>query len=132
MPDKISITRPFVSWYTKGVYIIDPSRQASVQVCQFIDCDNADGKTWLCNVFTEPSHRGAGLATRLIECAKRYCQRQGITSLYLWCTHAMIPFYKTCGFETINRPKPDSRGNLQYTMVCTIPHAKPHPYDKKH
>lgn len=118
--DKVTITRPFVSWYCQGVYIIDPSRKGSVQVSKFIETDNADDKVWLTNVYVAKPFRHLGIATRCIKAARRYCQRKGIGALYLWCLKDMIKFYEQFGFETTSQHEKDLKGRMQYVMVCTI------------
>lgn len=118
--EKVTITRPFVSWYSQGVYIIDASRAGSVQVCKFIEADDASDKTWLTNVYVAKPFRHKGIATRCINAAKRYCQRKGIGALYLWCVKDMIKFYEQFGFETTSEVDYDSKGTKQYSMVCTI------------
>lgn len=116
-----SIIRPFVSWYSEGVYIIDKSRKASVNVVRFIDCDDADGRTWLTNVFTASEYRNRGIATRLIEVAVDYCRKQQIEALYLFCNREHIPFYEKRGFVDIHSIRTDKYGNAEYTMMRKIP-----------
>lgn len=130
--NKPSITRPFVSWYCQGVYIIDHSRKGSVQVCRFLeeDIDEAE-KVWLCNVYTAVPFRGRGIATRCIRAAIHYCQKHNIGALYLWCKKEMFGFYERFGFELAHHFRMNANGDPVYTMVCTIPPApKPTPKQK--
>lgn len=120
MDREFSVIRPFVSWYSKGVFIIDKSRKASVNVAKFIDCEDADGKTWLMNLFTESECRRRGIATRLIEAAKIYCNKHNVEALYLWCEKELIPFYEKRGFENIHQMKISASGLPMYIMVCPI------------
>ena len=122
---KPTLTRPFVSWYTEGVHIIDPSRRASCEVAKFIDCDQADGKTWLMNLYTAPECRNQGKATRLIEAAKAYCQKKDVRALYLLCENKMIPYYEKRGFENIHQMRVLKTGEVVYTMVCPIKRTRP-------
>ena len=114
------ITRPFVSWYTEGVHIIDPSRKASLEVVKFIDdSKDPDGRTWLMNLYTAAEYRNRGMATRLIEAAKNYCRERNIKDLYLWCELEMIPFYNKRGFRDTHQPIQEY-GRTVYVMVCPI------------
>ena len=122
---KPTLTRPFVSWYTEGVHIIDPSRRASCEVAKFIDCDQADGKTWMMNLYTAPECRNQGKATHLIEVAKVHCQKKDVRALYLWCERDMIPFYEKRGFENIHQMRVLKNGEVVYTMVCPIKEKQP-------
>lgn len=117
---KPTITRPFVSWYTEGVHIIDPSRKASVEVARFIEGKEADGKTWLMNVYTAPEYRNRGMATRLIEAAKNYCRKKSVKALYVWCEMYKIPFYEKRGFRNIHKFGIQKDGTVVYSMVCPI------------
>ena len=121
---KPTLTRPFVSWYTEGVHIIDPSRRASCEVARFIDCYQADGKTWLMNLFTAPECRNQGKATRLIETAKAYCLKKDVLALYLWCERDMIPFYERRGFENIHWTRVVN-GKPTYVLMCPIKEKQP-------
>lgn len=116
---KPTITRPFVSWYTEGVHIIDPSRKASVEVAKFIEGKDADGKTWLMNVYTAPEYRNRGMATRLVQAAKNYCQKKDVRALYLLCEKDMIPFYEKRGFENIHWTRV-LNGKPTYVLMCPI------------
>lgn len=115
-----TITRPFVSWYTEGVHIIDPTRMASVEVAKFIEVEEADGRTWLMNVYTAPECRNRGMATRLIEAAKNYCRKKNIKALYLWCEKKMMPFYRKRGFKDTRQFVIQADGMEGYIMVCPI------------
>lgn len=121
---KPTLTRPFVSWYTEGVHIIDYSRRASCEVAKFIDGAQADGKTWLMNLYTAPECRKQGKATRLIEAAKSYCQRKDVRALYLCCEKGMIPFYERRGFENIHWTKV-ANGKPIYVLMCPIKEKQP-------
>lgn len=114
-----TLTRPFVSWFSESVYIIDPSRRASCEVAKFIDGAQADGKTWLMNLYTAPDCRNQGKATRLIEAAKRYCQKKDVRALYLGCEKDMIPFYEKRGFENIHWTRVVG-GKATYVLMCPI------------
>lgn len=122
--DRPTITRPFTSWYCDCVFIIDATRKGSVQVGKYLDCDEADGKTYLCDVFVHPDYRNRGIATRLINAAKHYCQRKDIHSLYIFCRRSMMSFYEKRGFENIHQMRKGNDGIPLYTMVCPIPSAK--------
>lgn len=119
--DKVTIKLPFVSWYCQGVYIIDPSRQGSVQVSHSLECDvEDDDKTWLTNVYVAVLYRHKGIATRCINAAKQYCQDKGINKLYLWCSENMIEFYERFDFTNTNHTELDAKGRKQYFMVCDL------------
>lgn len=115
-----TITAPFVSWYTEGVHIIDPSRKASLEVAKFIDdSKDPDGRTWLMNLYTAAEYRNRGMATRLIEAAKNYCRERNIKALYLWCELEMIPFYNKRGFRGIHQLIQEY-GRTVHVLVCPI------------
>lgn len=118
--EQVIITRPFVSWYSQGVFIVDISGVGSVQVCKLIESDDASDKTWLANVYVSKPFRCRGIATRLINAAKEYCRNNSIGALYLWCVKDMIKFYEQFGFETIGEVGYDSKGTRLYSMVCVI------------
>lgn len=117
--ERPTITHAFATWHTYGVFIIDKTRKGSAQIAKFVDCDDADGKTWLINLFVMPKYRRHGMATRIIETAKEYCLKRHIAALYLWCDKKMIPFYEKRGFEHL-QTKFGSKGNSTYIMVCPI------------
>ena len=115
-----TITEPFVSWYTEGVHIIDPSQKASLEVVKLIDdSKDPDDRTWLMNLYTAAEYRNKGMATRLIEAAKNYCRERSIKALYLWCELEMIPFYNKRGFRDTHQPIQEY-GRTVYIMVCPI------------
>ena len=116
-----TITAPFVSWYTEGVHIIDPSRKASLEVVKFIDgSKNPDDRTWLMNLYTAAECRNRGMATRLIETAKNYCRKKSVKALYVWCEMDKIPFYEKRGFRNIHKFGIQKDGTVVYSMVCPI------------
>ena len=114
-----SITRPFTSWYSEGVFIIDNTRKGSVRVKRSVDCKD-DGKTFLVDVFVSPEMRGQGIATKLIEAAKEYCKKKKVEELYLYCDNGMIPFYEKRGFENVHEMVQGVDGNPYYTMKCRL------------
>lgn len=121
--EEVTITRPFVSWYCRCVYIIDASRKGSVQILRELEAENEPekaNKIWLCNVYVEKPYRNRGIAAKLIKAAKRYCQRKNVKALYLWCKKDMFKFYEQFGFENTHQSAKDAQGNMLYTMVCTI------------
>lgn len=72
-------------------------------MARFIEGKDADGKTWLMNVYTAPECRNRGKATRLIEAAKNYCRKKSVKALYVWCEMDKIPFYEKRGFRNIHK-----------------------------
>ena len=50
------------------------------------------------NVFTEPEHRGQGLARRLVEEALAHCRSHDIPTALLHASDAGRPLYETLGF----------------------------------
>lgn len=57
---------------------------------------------YIMNVFTEPEHRGRGLARHLVEEALGYCRTQNIPVAVLHASDAGRPIYETIGFIQTN------------------------------
>jgi len=57
---------------------------------------------YILNVFTEPEHRGQGLAKRLVEAALAYCRAHDIPTAVLHASDAGRPIYESIGFTQTN------------------------------
>lgn len=57
---------------------------------------------YILNVFTEPQHRGNGLARQLVETALAYCRAQDIPTAVLHASDAGRPIYESIGFTQTN------------------------------
>lgn len=57
---------------------------------------------YILNVFTEPEHRGQGLARRLVEEALAYCRAHEIAAAVLHASDAGRPIYERIGFTQTN------------------------------
>lgn len=53
---------------------------------------------YLLSMFTEPDHRGRGLATRIVREAKRWCRENGYRVLTLHASHRGYRVYTRTGF----------------------------------
>lgn len=53
-------------------------------------------------LFVEPETRGLGTATRLVECAVRYCRERGIEIVTLHAAEQARPIYERAGFSESN------------------------------
>jgi GNAT superfamily N-acetyltransferase len=56
------------------------------------------------NVYTEPAHRGRGLAKRLMEEIHAFCRANGITSVALNASQFGQPLYETLGYQVSASP----------------------------
>lgn len=119
---EVTITRPFISWYCINQFIIHKSRQGSVRILKFINHEQADGRTWLCDVYVERGFRHQGIAHRLIEAAISVARRHGVTALYLYCYKGMFPFYESLGFQATGAENPNvpEGQKPQYEMMMPI------------
>jgi ribosomal protein S18 acetylase RimI-like enzyme len=57
---------------------------------------------YVLNVFTEPQHRGQGLARRLVEECIGYCRAHEIRTVVLHASDAGRPIYDAMGFTVTN------------------------------
>jgi GNAT superfamily N-acetyltransferase len=53
---------------------------------------------YVCNVYTEPAHRGHGLAHRLVQECVNECRRRRLTVVALHASSAGRPIYEEMGF----------------------------------
>jgi GNAT superfamily N-acetyltransferase len=56
------------------------------------------------NVYTEPAHRGRGLARRIMTEIHGWCRAEGITSLALNASQAGEPLYASMGYMVTTSP----------------------------
>jgi GNAT superfamily N-acetyltransferase len=56
------------------------------------------------NVYTEPAHRGRGLARRVMGAIHDWCRAEGITSLALNASQAGEPLYTSLGYSITTSP----------------------------
>jgi GNAT superfamily N-acetyltransferase len=59
---------------------------------------------WVFNVYVEPTHRGHGLARRLMEAMHAWCGEQGIGRLALNATEAGAHIYRALGYGVVPEP----------------------------
>ncbi len=60
---------------------------------------NAGRRPYLLSMFTEPSHRGHGLATRIVQEAVRWSAEHGFPAIALHASDAGRGVYEKLGFE---------------------------------
>jgi len=56
------------------------------------------------NVYTEPAHRGRGLARRVMEVIHEFCRAEGIGSLALNASTSGRPLYESLGYHVTQSP----------------------------
>jgi GNAT superfamily N-acetyltransferase len=59
---------------------------------------------WVFNVFVEPTHRGHGLARRLMAAMHAWCSEHGIERLALNATAAGAQVYRALGYGVVPEP----------------------------
>lgn len=57
---------------------------------------------YVCNVYTNPAHRGHGIAHRLVEFCIEECRRRRLTVVALHASDAGRPIYEDMGFKDTN------------------------------
>jgi GNAT superfamily N-acetyltransferase len=55
-------------------------------------------RAYICNVYTDPAHRGHGLAHRLVQECVKECRRRRLTIVALHASAAGRPIYEEMGF----------------------------------
>lgn len=63
-----------------------------------------DRLAFVYNVYTEPAHRGRGLARRVMTEIHAWCRAEGITSLALNASQAGEPLYASMGYVVTSSP----------------------------
>lgn len=61
--------------------------------------DDGGRRGWIGNVYTEPAHRGQGLARRLMEALIDGARQAGLVTIWLHATPDGRPLYESLGFE---------------------------------
>ncbi len=56
------------------------------------------------NVYTEPAHRGRGLARRLMQAIHAACAAEGVTSVGLAASPSGRPLYESMGYHEASNP----------------------------
>jgi GNAT superfamily N-acetyltransferase len=56
------------------------------------------------NVYTEPAHRGRGLARRIMEAIHEFCRGEGIGSVALNASRFGQPLYESLGYHVAQSP----------------------------
>ncbi len=56
-------------------------------------------EAYFVNLYTLPEHRRRGYATAILDAAKRFVKKQGLTRIWLHSTIAGRPLYKAAGFQ---------------------------------
>lgn len=59
-------------------------------------------RAWILNMYTEPEHRGVGLAKRIMEAMITWCREQGFESVSLHASEAGRHLYESLGFKPTN------------------------------
>lgn len=89
-------------------YIVCDDAGAIIAGAGIIDNDFHDRKDLtpnLCALYVEESHRGQGLARRLLDYARETAGEMGYESLYLITTHT--EFYERCGWQFLTMVNED-------------------------
>ena len=76
---------------------------------------------YLLSMFTEPSHRGKGHATRIVRAAIRWAKSRGIPVMLLHASDSGEPIYRRLGFE---RTKEMRRSTVRVTRRQARPSRK--------
>ncbi len=58
---------------------------------------------YLLNVYTDPEHRGMGLAKQLVQIAIDFCLEKGVEIVTLHASQKGQPIYQSIGFEDVPR-----------------------------
>lgn len=111
----ILITPQYRGWYAHTVRFI--SEHGSVALEQL----DRDGRWYLTDVFTSPSHRKQGISTLLIRRALKEAKRRRIKTVRLWTTDDLIPFYRRFGFQDTGEFTIDKRNGTEqhYLQLAT-------------
>jgi GNAT superfamily N-acetyltransferase len=56
------------------------------------------------NVYTEPAHRGRGLAHRIMDAIHTFCAAAGISSAALNASRFGLPLYESMGYRVTESP----------------------------
>ena len=56
------------------------------------------------NVYTEPAHRGRGLARRIMAAIHAFCAETGISSAALNASRIGLPLYESIGYRVTESP----------------------------
>jgi GNAT superfamily N-acetyltransferase len=60
--------------------------------------DEAEYHGYISNLYVEPSRRGAGLGSMLIEACVRFCEKEAVDAVILWPSPLSRPLYERHGF----------------------------------
>jgi ribosomal protein S18 acetylase RimI-like enzyme len=60
--------------------------------------DEAEHHGYISNLYVEPSRRGAGLGSILIEACLSFCEKEAVDALILWPSPLSRPLYERHGF----------------------------------
>jgi GNAT superfamily N-acetyltransferase len=58
----------------------------------------AESHGYISNLYVEPSRRGAGLGSMLMDTCLRYCEKESVDAVILWPTPHSRPLYERHGF----------------------------------
>jgi GNAT superfamily N-acetyltransferase len=59
-------------------------------------------RAWIVNMYTEPSHRRQGIATRVMETIIEWCRAEGFTAVALHASKEGRTLYESFGFQPTN------------------------------
>jgi ribosomal protein S18 acetylase RimI-like enzyme len=61
--------------------------------------DEAEHHGYISNLYVDPSRRGAGLGSMLIEACLRFCEKEAVDAVILWPSPLSRPLYERHGFK---------------------------------
>jgi GNAT superfamily N-acetyltransferase len=121
-PDEARLAQAFLSWLSEQM-------QAGTYVAWVMEARDDNGRTsivsgggatlipwppgprypgtrlaFVYNVYTEPEHRGRGLARRVMDAIHAFCQTEGIGSVALNASRAGQPLYESMGYRITQSP----------------------------
>lgn len=67
--------------------------------------DPSPRRVWVLNMYTEPAHRGRGLARQIIQSIIGWCRDQGFRSVFLHASDDGRPLYERLGFKPTNETR---------------------------
>jgi ribosomal protein S18 acetylase RimI-like enzyme len=75
-----------------------------VQIIEKIPNPGAEAENhgYISNLYVEPSRRGAGLGSMLIETCVRFCEKEAVDAVILWPTPSSRRLYERHGFTVRN------------------------------
>lgn len=103
-------TDTYVSWVIEDADPADPARRivagGGATLIPWPPGPTYPGSrlAFVYNVYTEPEHRGCGLARRVMTAIHDFCRAEGITSVALNASQFGKPLYETMGYAATPSP----------------------------